>query len=115
MSPARLAKARLDAFFAAIAGSARPDSARVAGAFASHLLALDGEMMPYAARGMWRTLLSDYLELEPSFDMATAASIERMAEWPRKRLEGFLEELHAIRHVIDHAIRRSPDRVDPAD
>ena len=78
-------------------------------AFVDHLLGLDGEMLPHAARGMWRTLISDYLELEPAFDMATAHSVELMGEWPRKRLDGFLEELHAIRHVVDHAVRRAPD------
>lgn len=109
MPKGRLSKARLDAFFAAIAGPELPKASHVACAFTSHLLGLDGEMMPYAARGMWRTLISDYLELEPSFDMATAHSVELMAGWPRKRLEGFLEELHAIRHVVDHAVRRAPD------
>lgn len=109
MPRARLAKARLDAFFAEVSGPEPRKASQVACAFTSHLLGLDGEMMPYTARGMWRTLISDYLELEPSFDMATAQSVELMAEWPRKRLEGFLEELHAIRHVVDHAVRRAPD------
>jgi hypothetical protein len=109
MARARLAKARLDAFFAEIAASDAPAARRVGCAFVNHLLGLDGEMLPHAARSMWRTLISDYLELEPAFDMATAHSVELMGEWPRKRLDGFLEELHAIRHVVDHAVRRAPD------
>jgi hypothetical protein len=109
MAAARLAKARLDAFFAEIAASEAASTRRAACAFVDHLLGLDGEMLPHAARGMWRTLISDYLELEPSFDMATAHSVDLMAEWPRKRLDGFLEELHAIRHVVDHAAWRAPD------
>jgi hypothetical protein len=114
-----LAKARLDAFFADIVRPGAPEPEQVAFAFTTHLLGLDGEMLPHAARAMWRTLISDYLELEPTFDMATAHSVELMAGWSGRRLQQFLEELHAIRHVVDHALRRAADRADltgtPAD